>query len=269
MTIVLTELSPAGIAMVADSAISFSKNGKISVRNQQEWSKLLKVQHLTAGISYWGFIGLIAKGRFDDWLERKIQAGKSCTDLRSFADYLAGEMNRAAKGKPISEPAGIHVAGFQRWPDKALRPTFYHIHNGHGHATFQQKSEKVNGEKVQTILKYEWEPRTLFTRHNDFSPESENQTALLNQFQTGHTTVNGEYANFIMIYNGLDRIFKTLNSMPGVLIPRNPDQLGPRVGFLKTVIEIMIDIYKCSSMSKVIGGKVRTLGIRADQTYLY
>lgn len=107
-----------------------------------------------------------------------------------------------------------------------------------------------------------------FTVHDDFSPASKNQPALMEQFQRGFLTAKGEYANFSLIYQGLDGIFKTLNSFPGVSVPRRPNELASRVGFLKTLIEIVIEIYKCSSLSQIIGGNVITLGIRPDNTFI-
>jgi hypothetical protein len=72
MTLILTELSGAGIAMVADSAISIWKGGKISTKDQQQWTKLLPAPHIGAGVSYWGAIGEITNNRrFDEWLEKK------------------------------------------------------------------------------------------------------------------------------------------------------------------------------------------------------
>lgn len=272
MSLVLTELSIAGIAMVTDSAISKLVNGQISTVDQQRWKKLLKVQQIGAGISYWGSIGYITQQKFDDWLEHRIQNG-NYTDLPSFADYLAKEMNDACKGKPLpnEQPAGIHVAGFQKWKDGVLRPTFYHIHNGHGHVQFEQKAVTVGGKQilVETNPQDVWRPRELFKRYNDFSPEHPNPVALINTLNTtGYLTRNGAYAPFVIIYDGIARTCRTLNTIPGVHVPRDPNSLGSHVGYLKLVMEAVIDIYKCSLMSKVIGGEVMTLGIRSDGTYL-
>jgi hypothetical protein len=107
-------------------------------------------------------------------------------------------------------------------------------------------------------------PRELFTRHDDFSPERGNPDALT----AGCLTRNGDYATFHIIFSHLMPLIATLNTIPGFSIPGKPNELGPRVGFLKTLIEITINLFKCSSMQKYIGGKVLTLGIRADGTYV-
>ena len=272
MSLILTELSKVGIAMVTDSAISMLVNGRISTVDQQEWRKLLKVQRIGAAISYWGSIGYITKERFDTWLERQIQNGHY-EDLPSFADYLAAEMNKACGGKPLpnGQPAGIHVAGFHEWRDGVRRPTFYHIHNGHGHVRFEQKVATVDGKNVllETNRSDEWSPRELFARHNDFPPENEDPAVCANILDTtGYMTRNGDYGPFVIISIGLAQICGTLNTIPGVSVPREPGALGPRIGFMKVMMETVINIYQCSSMSKIIGGKVMTLGIKPDGTYL-
>ena len=42
MTLILTELSEAGIAMAPDSAITKSVNGRIVTSDRQEWRKICK-----------------------------------------------------------------------------------------------------------------------------------------------------------------------------------------------------------------------------------
>jgi hypothetical protein len=192
MTLILTELSDAGIAMAADSKISLLKNGKLFTK-EKNWQKLLKVPRIKAAISYWGSVGLIAPHpiRFDEWLQDKIENG-DYADLRSLADYLADEMNNAAKGKPLRDEqgAGIHVAGFQQWTDGVKRPTFYHIHNVHGHVVFKQEFATVNGQTllIKTTENAANSPRELFTKHDDFAPEHENHATLLTHLGKGYIT---------------------------------------------------------------------------------
>jgi hypothetical protein len=259
MTLILTQLSDAGIAMATDSKISYP-NGKPFTRGKY-WRKLFKVPRLKAAISYWGSIGLIAPHpvRFDEWFDKRIKPG-TYADLRSFADYLADEMNKAVGGKPLidDQGTGIHVAGFQQWPDGARRPTFYHIHNGHGHIVLNQEFITVNGQKLitKTSLAPVNSPRELFSRHDDFSPENPNHAELLAHLSNGYMTINGDYGKPSIILGGLKCIFDTLNTIEGVSVPKNPNALGARVGLLKNYIEITISIYKCSSMRPIIGGEV-------------
>jgi hypothetical protein len=267
MTLILTELSQAGIAMAADSAISALIKGKIVTKDQKQWKKLLGVPRVKGGISYWGDIGLITKLPFDEWLERRIKRG-TYTDLPSFADYLAVEMNREVGNKPLrnDHQVGVHVAGFQTWSDGVSRPTFYHIHNGHSHVVFEKTVDAVgDGQNVPLSPRWVVEPRELFTRHDDFSPQSGNRDALI----PGYLTTNGDYATFHIIFAHLKALIADLNMVSGFSIPAGElNALGPRVGFLKTLIEITISLLRCSTAQRHIGGKVLTLGIRPDGTYI-
>jgi hypothetical protein len=271
MTLILTELSEAGIAMAADSAISMLVNKKIVVKDQKQWRKLLPVPRIKAGISYWGEIGRITSIRFDEWLEWRINNGPY-KDLRSFADYLAGEMNHAVGDKPLFEnqQAGIHVAGFQPWADGGMpKPTFYHIHNGHSRVVYQLKTATINGQTVILETVPTWnmmDSRELFTAHDDFSPKTQKPDALSGG--KSHLTRNGDYAGFAIIFDHLMPLVTHLNTIPGFSIPGKLNELEPRLRFLKSLIEITINIYKCSSVPRHIGGKVLALGIRPDGSYL-
>jgi hypothetical protein len=114
--------------------------------------------------------GKITGKRFDHWLHDKIRVG-DYHDLPSFADYLANELNKAAGKKPLrnQQQVGIHVAGYHRWPDDVRRPTFYHVHNGHGHSEFEHQWHMVKGKPQlrSTSQKYVLSPRELFSRHDD------------------------------------------------------------------------------------------------------
>jgi hypothetical protein len=52
-----------------------------------------------------------------------------------------------------------------------------------------------------------------------------------------------------MISESLSGVFGVLNTIPGVSVPRKPEQLAARVAFLRTLMEITIRIYKCSPAS--------------------
>jgi hypothetical protein len=135
MTLVLTELTNAGIAMAADSAITkMDSRGNIAEVDERGWLKLLTAPRIQAAVSYWGILSAITPERFDDWLARIIADG-SYPDLSTFADNLTTELNRACKNKPLlqGELAGVHVAGYAIWPTGAASPFAHNapIVNGH------------------------------------------------------------------------------------------------------------------------------------------
>ena len=153
MTLVITEVSKVGIAMAADSAISygFDTQGRPIERQQKHWEKLVRVPAIKAAVSYWGVIGRVHR-QFNLWLKRVIDDGwqrGNYNDLETFADYLADVMNKACGGKPLSkdEYVGIHVAGYSNWSDGEKRPVFYHVHNGHLHIEIHVERAVVQGRE--------------------------------------------------------------------------------------------------------------------------
>lgn len=277
MTLILTEISQAGIAMATDSAISFMINDKVVGKDRPNWKKLFWNSKVKAGISYWGAVGLITKIRFDEWLQDRLAKGQY-TDLPSLADYLAEEMNRAVGGKPLRQPnhqVGIHVAGYRTWGDGVLRPTLYHVHNGDSYLTYPQKTTTAAGRTIilETTPVWKNSPRKLFARHDDFAPENPAAPDQIIFLDSGGIAItrNGNYAVFHLISDALGTAFMTLNTIPGVSVPRknkNRTALSARVGLLKMVMEFTIDIYRCSSLQEVIGGEVSTLGIASDRHYI-
>lgn len=199
MTLVLTELSNAGIAMAADSAITKLKNRTIIEIDQKGWKKLLKVSKIKASISYWGMIGAITNQQFDNWLQNVIDTG-DYHDLDSFADHLVSKLNTACKNKPLQNgcDVGIHLAGYNKWSDNKVRPFFYHIHNGHGRILLNEKSDS-NGKLLSINPVWDSEPRILFEKYQDFPNPGESLKNNLTGLNIGYITRNGDF--FCMPYS--------------------------------------------------------------------
>lgn len=302
MTLVLTEVSTAGIAMVADSAISWLDrvtNQPVNL-DRPEWKKLLRVPKIKAGISYWGDIGRITTARFDEWLEGRIHLG-NYGNLEEFARYIADTVNDACKGRILAPEhrVGFHIAGVHKWPDGESRPTFFHVHNGHlttkvsvrtGNTVTMISAGTTNvnldfptgdalGRRVDRLIsaaqepgaKLDWqteaEPTKLFEVHQDFPAQSIPLGENLKGLEIGHLTRNGDYVPFVMIAGMLDMVRVALNTIPGVSVPRDPSKIGARVGYLHMMAETVIRTYRCSSMQQRIGGELVTLGITPEGSY--
>jgi hypothetical protein len=123
-----------------------------------------------------------------------------------------------------------------------------------------------NGQRslVKRIPTWAISPREPFSRHDDLIPENTAPDA----FDGGKFSLwrNGDYAGFNILFENLVPLIQQLNTM-GFGIPNKPDELGPRLGFLKMLIEVTISLYRCSSKPKSIGGRVSTLALRPDGTY--
>jgi len=262
MTLVLTEITSVGIAMAADSAITKIKGGKILEIDEQGWKKLIRVPKINAGISYWGMIGAITKRQFDIWLQEKIDNG-NYTDLNSFADYLVDELNRACKNIPLQQgyDVGIHIAGYSKWTDNVSRPTFFHIHNGHGRIKLNDKRDsKKNIIYINPV--WDSDPRKLFEKHFDFpdpnKPLQENIRILNNG---GWITRNGDFFLYSVFQDYINAAIQFIHLSPNIRIPKNPTSISSRKGYLHIILETIIRLYRCSNQSKIVGGSVTSLAI--------
>lgn len=261
MTLVLTELSDAGIAMAADSAITKLSRGIIVEVDQQGWRKLLPVPKINAAISYWGSIGAVTRIQFDNWLQSVIDT-ENYDDLESFADKVAYALNTACRNRPLANgnDVGIHVAGYSQWFDGVRRPVFYHVHNGHGKFT----ANEIKDEKGRiTSVNPEWqsEPRGLFEVHQDFpflAKSIDENVAILHN---GYITRNGAFFIYAVLWHHMQYALQYINLIPNVSLPRDMTDLNSRKGFLHTMLEMMIRFYRCSNQSRIIGGTVASLGI--------
>ncbi len=261
MTLVLTELSDAGIAMAADSAITRLIRGRIIEVDQQGWLKLLRVPTINAAVSYWGTIGAVTRIQFDHWIQRVIDI-ENYDSLETFTQRLAIELNTACRNRPLpnGSDTGIHVAGYSQWLDGARRPFFYHVHNGHGMFKVKEiKDEK--GHIISVVPEWQSEPRRLFEVHQDFpfpdKPLQENLTILRN----GYITRNGAFFIYAVLWHHMQYALNYINLIQNVSLPRNMNDLSSRKGFLHTMLEIIIRLYRCSNQSCIIRGTVTSLGI--------
>ena len=135
MTIIATQLTTAGISMVADSKITFvdsKTNNYLSKHPPEIWEKIIHVPSICAGLSYWGCIGEV-HNYFFDWIKSLVEHKENYSDLKSFAVYIKNHLNDACRNEPLGEKkaTGIHISGYAPWEDGIERPFFYHIHNGH------------------------------------------------------------------------------------------------------------------------------------------
>lgn len=262
MTLILTELSNAGIAMAADSAITRLSNGRIIEIDQQGWTKIIRVPKITAAVSYWGMIGSITQVQFDVWLRRVIDQEENYENLEEFAEYIANTLNEACNNQPLDdgEDTGIHIAGYHPWADEAQRPFFYHVHNGHGKFNIQEEKND-QGHLISVIPTWQSEPRKLFEAHQDFpftSEPIENSIAVL---KDGYITRNGAFFIYAVLWNYMQYAFKYINLIPNVTLPRNPSNISSRKGFLHVMLEMIIQFYRCSNQSRIVGGEVTSEGI--------
>jgi hypothetical protein len=225
MTLILTEVSTYGVAMAADSAVTFP-DGRIYIGAQ----KLLPIPQIDAGISIWGR-GDINGTDADVWLQNfigsDVQNGMAIWDM---AEALANRLN-SEFGGPITDRMGIHVGGFDE--RNGIRgPAFYHIHNGHFHYEFG------NG-RIWEVPEEDPPIRELRV-HDDRPP------AIYAGDSFPAPTRNGDFSIFGTLYDQVHPILNSIQSNTGLSFP-HPPSLAARGEYLRFWINIAREIYRLSN----------------------
>jgi hypothetical protein len=237
MTLVLTELSPFGIAMAADSAVTFTNpNTGYSFAKPNAAEKLQVIPYLNAGVSCWG-VGEIDGEATDEWLAGFIRANSNLPSLASFASTLATALqNHLGPSSAKQSRVGFHLAGFEEYNGKPA-PSFYHIHDGPS-TTLQERGIAVDPSK--------------FNANHDMPPAEFLKRG-------GWITHNGDYQFYAQMFALLGMFFHNVSSL-GIIIP-DSQNLSDRAEYLVFQIRTVSDLYRMSNLVPGIGGAVKYLTI--------
>jgi len=240
MTLVLTELSPFGIVMVADSAVTHTQRATgltYAIPNAAE--KLQVIPHLSAGISCWG-LGDVAGVPTDQWLSNFINSSISLNTLQNFANELARQLNaQVPPNTSGTSRLGFHLAAFEDY-NGIPTPSFYHIHDGPS-TTLQLRGIPVSP--------------TQFNANHDIPP----QIFQLASTHNAWITRNGDYRLYANIFGLLENFFQQLQPL-GIMIPHSQN-LSDRAEYLVFQIRTMSEIYRLSNLVPGIGGGIHYLTI--------
>jgi hypothetical protein len=254
MTLLLTECSIAGIVMAADSATTMiDGKGRSAKSISLDGLKVLRAPKVCAAVGYWGFVGKIFRGRFDDWVRRQIDHAMY-SDLPSLAIALAEALNTACRNRPLAdnECAGLHIAGFHNWEDGERRPFFFRVHNGPGYVQTEHLVQPLQqGERlIEVRPRLIAGPRTLFEPHQDFPPLNSSLQENLELLRVVYTTRNGDLFYYSGVWDALQRSFNYLNLIPNFSIPRN-DSLEARRGLLIAALETTVRVLEVRSFQSL------------------
>jgi len=241
MTLVLTELSPFGIALAADSAVTYTNTQTgLSHARPNSATKLQVVTHLNAGISCWG-LGDIAGLQTDRWLANFITSSTSLTSLQSFANELATRLNNQVPQNTLgNNRLGFHLAGFENYGG-ILMPSFYHIHDGPS-TVLQGRGATINPHQ--------------FNANHDVPPQISQQMVGPGGF---YITRNGDYQMYAQIFSRLESFFQQLQQQ-GIQIPSSQN-LSERAEYLVFQIRTISELYRLSNLVPGIGGGIHYLTI--------
>lgn len=247
MTLVLTELSKFGIAMAADSAMTYGTDVKRTLNGVQ---KLQIIPKLNTGIACWGE-GEINGIETDIWLDKFIKdRKKEYNSIDEFALLLQKQLREyideidATKLNFMFGTIGFHLAGFVEYQNEQV-PTFYHIHNGRSLA-LEHRYIKIN-------------PNIVNANH-DLPPNIVKEHL---RKGTNPVTRNGEIEIYALIFDQLDDFFKLINKNTPIKIPYSLT-LEDRVDWLKFQIKTISGLYELSNIGPTIGGEISTLTISSN-----
>jgi hypothetical protein len=241
MTLVLTELTSFGIAMAADSAVTYiQQQTGLSHAIPNAALKLQIVPHLNAGISCWG-LGTISGTSTDKWLANFILANTSLITLKDFADELAKQLNAQVPTSTTGKSRlGFHLAAFEDYMGTPT-PSFYHIHDGPS-TTLKQRGITVNPNQ--------------FNANHDMPPNIFQQKVAVGK---AWITRNGDYQLYANIFGLLEDFFLKLYPL-GIAIP-NSQNLLDRTEYLVFKIRTMCEVYRLSNLVPGIDGGIHYLTI--------
>ena len=241
MTLVLTELSPFGIAMAADSAVTTTQvQTGLSYAVPNAAHKLQAIERLSAGVSCWG-LGTIRGTPTDEWLCDFIRATEGVTTLGEFADELERRLNDEVGANPRGQPRlGFHVCRFEDY-EGCPTPSFYHVHDGPSTA-LQARGTPVDPHR--------------FNANHDCPPQ---MCRALFEDRQFYTTRNGDYQLYAGMFGLLGGFFAHLREL-GIQIPSS-QSLADRAEYLIFQIRVMCELYRLSNLVPGIGGGIHFLTI--------
>lgn len=242
MTLILTELSPFGITMAADSAVTHTQiQTGLSYATPNAAKKLQVIPYLNAGISCWG-AGTIAGISTDQWLAEFINSSTSLTTLQSFANELARQLNTLfPTNNSGSSRLGFHLAGFENYNGTST-PSFYHVHDGES-TVLKRRGTTVNPQQ--------------FNANHDIPPPIFQQ--IIRTSSPPYVTRNGDYQLYAKIFRLLEQFFEQLQPL-GIQIPHSQN-LVDRAEYLVFQIRTVSELYRLSNLVPGIGGGIHYLTI--------
>jgi hypothetical protein len=275
LTLIITELrrfgAERGIAMASDTAITHNcrtVDGLIDDRAFFGLIKLLPVQKLNAGISYWGWAKMppsSESGVWMDWWLKNFLVSKwgDYNSIPELAVLLERELRKIVP--PLSEEelkasdgignGGIHLTGFVEY-GKDKVPCFWHIHNG---------ISQVLGDKI--------DPHIVNANY-DCPPQKYLGHELKGEM---YQTRNGDYESYARFFDKhLSDYCRELYSVEGYIVPIPTVDFA--ADFLRIQIKFISGIYSVAGikdrgsikrLARGIGGNVTTLTISKNGIQSY
>jgi len=236
MTLIITELSEFGIAMVADSAITYREKTPTGDDIQRVLSgarKLQVIPYLNTAISMWGLGSIETPAgpvSTDVWIDHFIGQHADIRSIDDFANLLAQELQQAVG--VVEEPIGFHLPGYVE-EDGAMLTTFYHVRNVDGTYGNFKYHDFIPGQDIPP---------------QDFKGKI-------------HRTRNGDFGPYAVLADAVEKVLPKVAAI-GLTIPY--PSLHGRVRYLIAWLRFVSDLYTSSGKLPTIGGRIAALGITSE-----
>lgn len=247
MTLIVTEASKFGIAMAADSAVTFNYPPNLTLSSGRRVpptvrtgvQKIVPISSINAAVAAWGFgnVGTpqnkslqIPLDQFLFDFANRVDSHKSIT---SVGNELAEEINsRIEIGKVRG---GFHLAGYDKYDNKTF-PVIYHVHTGHDPAG----------------------PHGPLKLHQDF-PYASGRTIDKWIEDLNNDIIfwlrNGQFRTYAYFSEYLNDLMQRLAAETGFLCPdltKFATPLEARARFLKLQISTICEFYRLSNHLETI-----------------
>jgi hypothetical protein len=232
MTLVLTDVSPWGIVMGADTALTITRGGEEIVRTGAH--KLHPIDLLDGGLSFWGLAEIESRPT-ELWIEDFLRVEDR--SLEALATRLCETLGSM---RPFGELMGFHLAGYSELDDRPA-PEVFHVHNA---------SPDYPGVLESTEFHVE---RSLSPLHWKGIVESYNGTHQVPQWEMR----NGDWAFYAQWIVAMEEMLEVNFRRQGINIPA-PD-IAAREEYVRFKIKTIADLYRMSDSPSYVAEPIDTL----------
>jgi hypothetical protein len=223
MTLVVSEVSHHGIVMLGDSAVTYSRGGKI-IGVKPGAVKVQYSPELNIGVSMWGW-GTAGEQSLDRWIADFLKSQANLKpNLEQLGNSLAQQINEIRKqfNVPMDENSrsGFHLAGYENG-----KPRLWHVHTGH----FEESVHEFR----------------LYKDYPNLQGWSDEQFVRLLQSPGLVHLRNGYHQFFALLFDSVLEYASTLNRFG---IPFPMDSIEGRVLFNKLLIQFVAGTLQASGI---------------------